>query len=62
VVDRDCCADRCDNTRPSASPEATAADLAATLEVTPLIAGLKLPATQGQGFKFHKLQLQTIRN
>jgi hypothetical protein len=32
------------------------------LEVTPQIAGHKLPPTQGQGFKFHKLQLQTIRN
>jgi hypothetical protein len=47
---------------PYASRGATAADVAATLEVTPLIAGLKLPATQGQGCKFHNLQLQTIRN
>jgi hypothetical protein len=46
---------------PHASREATA-DFTATLEVTPLIAGLKLPATQGRGCKFHNLQLQTIRN
>jgi len=45
-----------------ASQAATAADFTATLEVTPQIAGLKPPPTQGQGFVFHKLQLQTIRN